>query len=145
MKKDVMAVKDVLRDPSRGPSLCERGEGPITAETPAAEPQSHAEAKLTDHLLQLVPHTIMADEDDGAAPPSQEESRIPCQEDPPLALRKGDKPTVLGIAEIERVVSQDAKPLGQPAQHAVRDEAHLPRIHGRNSSPGHDDNTPPRS
>jgi hypothetical protein len=72
----------------------------------------------------------MADKEHPAETPPHEESRIPRQENPPLAPRQGDEPTVLGIPEIERVVPQDAKPLGQLAQHAVRDEAWLPRIHG---------------
>jgi hypothetical protein len=72
----------------------------------------------------------MADKEHPAQTPPHEESCIPCQKDPPLAPRKGDEPTVLGIPEIEGVVPEYAKPLGQLAEHAVRDEPRLPRIHG---------------
>src|SRR3970040_2638629 len=108
MKEDVMMAKDVLRDPSRGTGLREGGEGTLTAQPPAPQPRSHAEPELAGHLSQLLPHPIMADKEHRAETPPHEESRIPRQEDPPLAPRKSDEPTVLGIPEIPGVVPQDA-------------------------------------
>jgi hypothetical protein len=145
MKEKIMVTENILWDTSCRSLLREMLEGPIASKTAAPEPLTHGEPELTGDLFQLIPHLIVVDEEDLTEPTPQQEPRIPSEEDPSLAPRERYEATIRCIPEIEGVVPHDPEPFGQPAQHAIRDEAQFLLAHDYNLLTPHDHITLPRT
>jgi len=61
--------------------------------------------------------------------PVAQESGVAREDEPPLAARAVDQRPVAEVAAVDDVVTQDAEPAGEPAEHPVDGETlHLARL-----------------
>lgn len=99
----------------------------VAVEAPRMRRDSGFKPERFEDLNKLVLPFLARDKERGTAPDPFEETPVPGQQDPVLPPGDAEEGGILDPGKVQDVESQDPQPSGQPAQHAVRDEGHIPR------------------
>ena len=117
----LVVAPDELGDQALDLGLVARLQDRVAAHAAAGRRRRGIQAQGHHHLAELLHHVIAFDEKMRGQQPTPEQTGVPGQEDAALAPGLAEEVVVL-TGEVLRIVTQDAEPPGQPAEHRIGQE-----------------------